>query len=44
MKGLTYITLDVKSIRVLANGGILPGIFLGISVGMVLAGLREGHP
>ena len=30
--------------RVLANGGIFPGIFLGISVEMVLAGLREGYP
>ena len=31
-------------LRVLANGGIFPGIFLGISVEMVLAGLREGYP
>ena len=33
-----------EAIWVLANGGILPGIFLGISVEMVLAGLREGYP
>ena len=32
------------SVRVLANEGIFPRIFLGISVEMVLAGLREGYP
>ena len=32
-----------RSLRVLANGGIFPGIFLGISVEMVLAGLRDGY-
>ena len=31
-----------STLRVLANGGKFPGIFLGISVEMVLAGLREG--
>ena len=31
-------------VRVLANGGIFPGIFLEISVEIVLAGLREGYP
>ena len=29
---------------VLSNGGIFSGIFLGISVEMVLAGLRDGYP
>ena len=29
-------------LKVLANGGIFPGIFLGISVEMMLAGLRDG--
>ena len=31
-------------IMVLANGGIFSGIFLGISVEMVLADLRDGYP
>ena len=32
------------SLRVLDNRGIFPGILLGISLEMVLAGLREGYP
>ena len=31
-------------LRVLANGGIFPGIFLGTSVEMVLAGMKERYP
>ena len=30
-------------LKALANGGIFSGIFLGISVEMVLAGLRDGY-
>ena len=35
--------VKVMLFKALATGGIFPGIFLGISVEMVLAGLREGY-
>ena len=32
-----------RTLKALANRGIFSGIFLGISVKMVLAGLRDGY-
>ena len=37
-------SVPVCFVKALANGGIFPRIFLGITVKMVLGGLREGYP
>ena len=53
MKRSYYIHAALTNLKSPANGGIspgiflskdLPGIFLGIFVEMVLAGLKEGYP